>query len=96
MFFEHLLQTSKTNGFRIRSIIIADRSNQGASGMLNEKLQGDDRKSPLSPTPQPQTDFWNRSASWFDHPRDLLHILNTLRPPRPIVGVGHSMGATEL
>ncbi|KAI4109134.1 MAG: hypothetical protein LQ339_001940 [Xanthoria mediterranea] len=77
VFFEHLLQISKNHGFRIRSIIIADRSNHGASGVLNEKLQGDD-------------------PSWFDHPRDLLHILNVLRPPRPIVGVGHSMGATEL
>ena len=64
--------------------------------MLNESLQGDDRKSSLSPTPQFETDFWSSLASWFDHPRDLLHIINVLRPPRPIVGVGHSMGATEL
>lgn len=37
-------------------------------------------------------------ASWFDHPRDLLHLINVKRAemPRPIVGIGHSMGGAHL
>jgi pimeloyl-ACP methyl ester carboxylesterase len=37
-------------------------------------------------------------ASWFDHPRDLLHMINHFRGemPRPIFGVGHSMGGNNL
>lgn len=35
---------SKANGFRIRGIWIADVTQQGASGVLNEHLLGDDRK----------------------------------------------------
>lgn len=33
--------------------------------------------------------------SWFDHSRDLLHIINSYRKdmPRPLVGIGHSGGA---
>ncbi|WEW55734.1 hypothetical protein PRK78_001167 [Emydomyces testavorans] len=36
--------------------------------------------------------------SWFDHSRDLLHLINLKRAemPRPIVGIGHSMGAGQL
>jgi hypothetical protein len=38
------------------------------------------------------------TASWHDHARDLLHMINYFRKemPRPIVGVGHSAGGTEL
>lgn len=38
------------------------------------------------------------AASWFDHPRDLLHLVNVKRAdmPRPIVGIGHSMGGAHL
>lgn len=38
------------------------------------------------------------AASWFDHPRDLLHLINLKRDemPRPIVGIGHSFGAAHL
>lgn len=38
------------------------------------------------------------TASWFDHPRDLLHLVNVKRAemPRPIIGVGHSMGGAHL
>ncbi|KAJ6171048.1 hypothetical protein N7470_000115 [Penicillium chermesinum] len=36
--------------------------------------------------------------SWFDHPRDLLHLVNVKRAemPRPIVGLGHSFGGAQL
>ena len=38
------------------------------------------------------------TASWFDHPRDLLNLVNLKRDemPRPIVGIGHSMGGAHL
>lgn len=37
-------------------------------------------------------------ASWLDHSRDLLHIVNVFRDqmPQPIVGIGHSLGAGQL
>lgn len=37
-------------------------------------------------------------ASWFDHARDLLQVVNHFRQQmvRPIVGVGHSMGGMAL
>lgn len=37
-------------------------------------------------------------ASWFDHPRDLLNLVNIKRAemPRPIVGIGHSFGGAHL
>ncbi|KAF2667974.1 alpha/beta-hydrolase [Microthyrium microscopicum] len=36
--------------------------------------------------------------SWFDHPRDLLGLVNHFRSSfvRPIIGVGHSMGGAHL
>ncbi|KAL9124321.1 MAG: hypothetical protein Q9217_006339 [Psora testacea] len=36
--------------------------------------------------------------SWNDHPRDLLYMINHFRHemPRPLVGVGHSMGGNHL
>ena len=38
------------------------------------------------------------TASWLDHARDLLHLTNTFRAemPRPLVGIGHSFGASIL
>ncbi|CRG84887.1 hypothetical protein PISL3812_02065 [Talaromyces islandicus] len=35
---------------------------------------------------------------WFDHSRDLLHLINLKRDemPRPIIGIGHSMGGAQL
>ena len=35
---------------------------------------------------------------YFDHSRDLLHMVNTFRHemPEPIIGIGHSMGALQL
>jgi hypothetical protein len=42
--WEDLHARSKSNSFRIRSIWIADIANQGASGIMNEELLGNDRK----------------------------------------------------
>ncbi|KAK5947124.1 hypothetical protein PMZ80_001271 [Knufia obscura] len=35
---------------------------------------------------------------WYDHPRDLTHLINLKRDemPRPIFGLGHSMGGNNL
>ncbi|CAG8876346.1 unnamed protein product [Penicillium nalgiovense] len=43
-------------------------------------------------------DSLGNDPSWFDHPRDLLHLINAKRAemPRPIVGIGHSMGGAHL
>ncbi|KAE8152132.1 toxin biosynthesis protein [Aspergillus avenaceus] len=77
--WEELHARSRDNGFRIRSIWIADVAHQGQSSVLNEDLLGND-------------------PSWFDHPRDLLHLVNVKRKemPRPIIGIGHSMGGAHL
>lgn len=42
--FDH---TIKTGNFRIRNIWIADVSNQGASGVMNEQLLGNEREMTL-------------------------------------------------
>ncbi|KAK1817849.1 hypothetical protein LTR12_007720 [Friedmanniomyces endolithicus] len=77
--WDDLLAQSRQYGFRIRSVWIAEASNLGASGVLNEETQGDE-------------------PSWFDYSRDMLHMTNVFREhmPQPIVGIGHSMGATAL
>ncbi|KAF3027383.1 hypothetical protein E8E15_008004 [Penicillium rubens] len=77
--WEEILVQSQQQGFRIGSIWIADIANLGASGVVNERILGDD-------------------PSVFDHPRDILHMINLFRHEmsRPIIGVGHSMGATQL
>src|SRR5436309_9378680 len=48
--------------------------------------------------PAIQRHIANDAASWFDHPRDLLHMINLFRTqmPRPLVGIGHSMGGCQL
>ncbi|OAA70252.1 hypothetical protein ISF_02226 [Cordyceps fumosorosea ARSEF 2679] len=33
---------------------------------------------------------------WFDYSRDMLQLINHFRPPRPLLGVGHSFGACAL
>ncbi|KAL4953905.1 Alpha/beta hydrolase family-domain-containing protein [Aspergillus filifer] len=77
--WEELHARSTENGFRIRSIWMADVAHQGESSVFNEDLLGND-------------------PSWFDHPRDLLNIVNVKRKemPRPIVGIGHSFGGAHL
>ncbi|KAL4791280.1 Alpha/beta hydrolase family-domain-containing protein [Aspergillus venezuelensis] len=77
--WEELHARSGENGFRIRSIWMADVAHQGESSVVNEDLLGND-------------------PSWFDHPRDLLNLVNVKRKemPRPIVGIGHSFGGAHL
>ncbi|KAJ9323861.1 hypothetical protein DTO027B5_7664 [Paecilomyces variotii] len=77
--WEELHARSKSHGFRIRSIWMADVAHQGESSVINEDLLGND-------------------PSWFDHSRDLLHLINVKRHemPRPLVGVGHSMGGAHI
>ncbi|QSZ30173.1 hypothetical protein DSL72_004693 [Monilinia vaccinii-corymbosi] len=77
--WEDIHARAKANGFKIRSIWIADVAQEGASGVLNEQLLGND-------------------PSWLDHPRDLLHMINTFRTemPLPIIGIGHSLGGNML
>ncbi|SPQ24851.1 cc4bb9db-94b1-4c3c-968c-334ec7b553ae [Thermothielavioides terrestris] len=56
-------------------------------------------------------DMWNQGQSgvlneailandpsWWDHARDLLHLINQKRDemPHPLVGIGHSMGGAQL
>ncbi|KAJ6045089.1 uncharacterized protein N7446_003291 [Penicillium canescens] len=78
-FWEDLYASSKSQGFNIRAIWMADVSNEGQSGIINEGILGDD-------------------PSWFDHSRDLLHLVNVKRSetPQPIIGVGHSLGGIPI
>ncbi|KAM0331287.1 hypothetical protein ACHAQA_002957 [Verticillium albo-atrum] len=34
--------------------------------------------------------------SWLDHARDILNVINVLRPPPPLIGLGHSFGGSIL
>ncbi|UKZ67697.1 uncharacterized protein TrAtP1_008854 [Trichoderma atroviride] len=34
--------------------------------------------------------------SWLDYARDIAHLINTIRPPRPLIAMGHSFGANAL
>jgi len=77
--WDDLLEQSRLQGWRIRSIWMADAANQGQSGIANERWMGNE-------------------PSWNDHARDLMLLINLKRDemPRPIVGIGHSMGGTQL
>lgn len=77
--WDDLVEQSRKQRWRIRSIWMADVAHQGQSGIINEQLLGND-------------------PSWHDHARDLLHLINMKRDemPRPIVGIGHSMGGAQL
>ncbi|EHK44327.1 hypothetical protein TRIATDRAFT_35759 [Trichoderma atroviride IMI 206040] len=35
-------------------------------------------------------------TSWLDYARDIAHLINTIRPPRPLIAMGHSFGANAL
>lgn len=43
-------------------------------------------------------DMLGNDPGWFDHARDLMHLINLKREemPRPIFGLGHSMGGNNL
>ncbi|KAJ4367426.1 hypothetical protein N0V83_007008 [Neocucurbitaria cava] len=43
-------------------------------------------------------DKLGNDPAWLDHSRDLLHMVNHFRAqmPRPLIGVGHSMGGCQL
>jgi len=77
--WEDLVQRLDSCGRKIRSIWIADMSNQGVSGLLNEETKYDD-------------------VSWYDHSRDLLHMVNHFREEivQPVVAIGHSIGGNQL
>ncbi|KAL3467684.1 Alpha/beta hydrolase family-domain-containing protein [Aspergillus heterothallicus] len=77
--WEDLYAQLQKQGVPLRGIWVADVTNQGASGVLNEDVLGD-------------------QTNWYDHSRDLLHMVNHFRDemPRPIIGVAHSMGCTQL
>ncbi|KAL2833134.1 putative toxin biosynthesis protein [Aspergillus pseudoustus] len=77
--WEDLYAQLKKQSVPLRGIWIADVTNQGASGVLNENVLGD-------------------QTNWYDHSRDLLHMVNHFRDemPRPIIGVAHSMGSAQL
>ena len=122
--WEDLYRESKSHGFRIRSIIIADAAWQGQSGIMNADVVGNDRKLTiphlqnlflsrplillLSPSlsshslslthPQPilHPRLTPSTASWLDYTRDILQVVNHLRPPTPIIGVAHSFGGAAI
>ncbi|KAF7589198.1 hypothetical protein BBP40_004686 [Aspergillus hancockii] len=86
--WEDLYACLKEHSIPLRGIWIADVSNQGASGVLNEHVQGDTSMSFI----------FNLPSNWYDHSRDLLHMVNHFRAemPRPIIGIAHSMGCAQL
>ena len=77
--WDELASQSEAQGWRIRSIWIADTAWHAASYALNEAVIGND-------------------PGWYDHPRDLMNLINLKRAemPRPIVGIGHSMGGCQI
>ncbi|KAL4982171.1 Alpha/beta hydrolase family-domain-containing protein [Aspergillus falconensis] len=77
--WEDLYRQLQSQSVPLRGIWVADVSNQGASGVLNEDVQGD-------------------RTNWYDHSRDLLHMVNHFRDEfsLPIIGVAHSMGCAQL
>ena len=85
-------------GQAVNSIWIADVATQGESGILNEEKIGKDRACLMLLICVCSDSLSWFEASWNDHPRDLLHMINHFRSemPRPLVGIGHSMGGNHL
>lgn len=86
---------------RIRAIWIADVAQQGQSGVLNETILGNDRMYSqylYKDLPRIFVDVFRIKASWWDHGRDLLSLVNQYQDeiPHPIIGIGHSMGGMQL
>ncbi|KAI5367104.1 Putative alpha/beta hydrolase-1 [Septoria linicola] len=77
--WDELAAQAERQGWRIRSIWMADTAWHGESYALNEDLLGND-------------------PGWYDHPRDLANLINLKRAemPRPLIGVGHSMGGNQV
>lgn len=87
-------------GVGVRGIWIADVAWQGQSGIINEDKIGNDRESLLHCSlylscRSKANQLFYFEASWLDHTRDLLNMVNHFRRemPRPLVGIGHSFGA---
>ncbi|KAH6894423.1 Alpha/beta hydrolase family-domain-containing protein [Thelonectria olida] len=41
-------------------------------------------------------DVLGNDPGWLDYARDIVHMINTFRPPAPIMAIGHSFGANAL
>lgn len=95
-----MYERSKRGNFAIRSIWIADVASQGRSYVLNEDNLGNDREAGLASSNHSRmlTLLLLHKASWLDHARDLLYMINHFRDqmPRPLIGIGHSMGGAQM
>lgn len=94
-----MYEKSKKGNFAIRSIWIADVASQGMSYVLNEDNLGNDRKTGLaSSNHSHMLTLLFHKASWLDHARDLLYMINHFRDQmsRPLIGIGHSMGGAQM
>jgi hypothetical protein len=99
--WEEILARCKRNNIRVRAIWFADAANKGASGIHNEQYLGNDREITYAMPcgrSQPLTRYPHETAGWMDHSRDMLLMINHFRKemPQPIMGVGHSLGTTQL
>lgn len=95
--WEEIYERLSRQGLRIRSIWIADSAPQAESAAINAEYLGFERTlSKCLPANSPQIN--PIIASWFDHSRDLLYMINQYKDdmPKPIIGVGHSIGVGQL
>ena len=95
-YWDNVHEQMKAKGRNIRSVWIADLAFQGQSGVVNEALLGPDRE--LSPLTRKHQSTNELLASWLDHGRDLLYLINQFQDdiPHPIIGIGHSVGGSQL